>query len=181
MKKWETISEYIYKTPFGNLRKDRCEMPDGKVIDSYYVHEYSDWVNAVVLTKNNQIILVNQYRHAGGDSFLEIPAGKIEVGETYSEGILREVREETGYTSKANPIKIGEFMVNPAIQNNKVVTFLILEAYKAGEQCLDEFEDLSIHTYDFDELDELIKMNKIKTQLFTVHAYYTVKDYLKHE
>ncbi len=104
MEKWKTIkSEYHYKSPFGNLRKDTCQLPNGIIINDYYVQEYSDWVNAIVLTKENEVVFVEQYRYPGQDFFLEIPAGKIEEGETYEEGILREVREETGFSSFNHP------------------------------------------------------------------------------
>lgn len=139
MEKWKTLdSHYLYKTPFGNLRKDKCELPNGKIINDYYVNEYSDWVNAIVITKDNNVVLVEQYRYAGGDFFLEIPAGKIEENESYEEGLLRELREETGFTSKTKPIKLGELMVNPAIQTNKVITYLVVDAYKELEQDLDD-------------------------------------------
>ncbi|MET0959114.1 MAG: hypothetical protein ABWX58_02115 [Psychrobacillus psychrotolerans] len=83
MKQWKTLnSEYIHSSPYGNIRKDTCELPNGIVINDYYVNEYSDWVNAIVRTKENQIVLVEQYRHAGNDIYLEIPAGKRENGET---------------------------------------------------------------------------------------------------
>jgi ADP-ribose pyrophosphatase len=179
MKKWKTLnSEYVYKTPFGNLRKDKCELPNGYVIDGYYINEYADWVNAIVVTKENKIVLVEQYRYAGDGMFLEIPAGKIEENETYEEGILREVREETGFTSMMKPIKLGEFMVNPATQNNKVITFLIMDAYKKFEQELDETEDIEVQLFDFTDLGPLIRTNQIKTQLFTAHAYFMAKEYL---
>ncbi|SET51501.1 NUDIX domain-containing protein [Salinibacillus kushneri] len=179
MKRWKTLdSEYLYKTPFGNLRKDKCELSNGTVIDDYYVNEYSDWVNAIVLTKDKQIVLVEQYRHAGDDFFLEIPAGKIEENESFEEGILREVREETGFTSKTKPIKLGEFMVNPATQNNKVITYLIIEAFKEFEQDLDDTEDIKSNLFDFDEMGKLLRTNQIKTQLFTANAYFMAKDFL---
>ncbi|MBY6036951.1 NUDIX hydrolase [Fictibacillus nanhaiensis] len=178
MKKWKIIrSEYLYKTPFGNLRKDCCKLPSGGILDTYYVNEYTDWVNAVVITKENQIVLVEQYRHPGQDIYLEIPAGKIEVNESYEEGILREVREETGFTSKTKPILLGEFMVNPATQDNKVVSYLILDAYQVFDQELDVGEDVMVKLINFDQIEGMIKQQKI-TQLFTVSAYYMVKDYL---
>lgn len=173
MDKWKTLkTEYLYKTPFGNQRKDTCELPNGLVIEEYYVNEYSDWVNAVVITKENQIVLVEQYRYAGNDFFLEIPAGKIEELESHEEGILREVREETGYTSLTKPILLGEFMINPATQNNKMKSFLIVNAYKEYEQELDDTEDITVALIDFEEMGYLIKNSKIKTQLLTVSAYY---------
>ncbi|MFZ3577785.1 hypothetical protein [Virgibacillus sp. DJP39] len=50
MKKWKTKrTKYIYKTPFGNLRKDSCELPNGNFIEDYYVNEYAEWVNVVVI------------------------------------------------------------------------------------------------------------------------------------
>jgi 8-oxo-dGTP pyrophosphatase MutT (NUDIX family) len=179
MKKWKTLSsEYVYKTPFGNLRKDKCQLPNGFVINDYYVNEYPDWVNAIVITKENKVVLVEQYRYAAGDFFLEIPAGKIEENESNEEGILRELREETGFTSRTKPIKLGQFMVNPATQNNKVITYLIVDAFKEYEQDLDETEEVDVHLYDFDEMGKAIKEGPIKTQLFTAYAYYMAKEFL---
>ncbi|WP_249222091.1 hypothetical protein [Planococcus alpniumensis] len=75
MKTWETLStEYLYENPFGNLSKEQCRLPNGIVIDNFYVNEYSDWVNAVVLTDRNQLVLVKQYRHGTRGFYLEIPA-----------------------------------------------------------------------------------------------------------
>lgn len=177
--KWNTLeSEYLYKTPFGNLRKDKCKLPNGLVINDYYVNEYSDWVNAIVITKENKVVLVEQYRYAGGEFYLEIPAGKIEVNESYEEGILRELREETGFTSRTKPIKLGEFMVNPATQTNKVITYLIVDAVKEFEQDLDDNEDIVVQLYDFNDLGKALKENQIRTQLFTATAYYMAKDFL---
>lgn len=178
MAKWKTInSQYIYQTPFGQLRTDRCELPNGQKIDNYYVHEYPDWVNAVVLTKDKQILLVEQYRHPGNDFFLEVPAGKVEQGESYEEGIIREVQEETGYTSHKKPILLGEFMVNPATQTNKVITFLILDAFQSSSQNLGDNEDVTVKIFPFDAMEQLIKDKKL-TQLFTVSAYFLAKNFL---
>lgn len=179
MDKWKTLkTEYIHKSPFGNIRKDECELPNGIVIDDYYVNEYSDWVNAVVLTKENKVVLVEQYRYLGNEFYLEVPAGKIEENETYEEAIIREVKEETGFISDSKPILLGEFMVNPATQNNKVITFLFLDAFKKFEQDLDDTEELTINLFDFNDMDRLIKSKQINTQLFTAHAYTMAKMYL---
>jgi 8-oxo-dGTP pyrophosphatase MutT (NUDIX family) len=178
MNSWKTLnSSYVYKTPFGNLRKDGCELPDGQKIESYYVNEYADWVNAIVLTKEKQIVLVKQYRYAAQDFFLEIPAGKLEENEAYEEAILREVREETGYITERKPVLLGEFYVNPATQTNKVITFLLLEAYKAFEQELDPTEFIDVHLVDLNEMEPMITNGEIN-QLFSVSAYYMAKSFL---
>lgn len=176
MEQWKMLkSEYIHKSPYGNIRKDRCELPNGFVIDDYYVNEYSNWVNAVVLTKEKQLVLVEQYRHAGNDIYLEIPAGKKEGNETDEEGIIREIKEETGFVSHKKPILLGEFMVNPATQNNKIKTYLLIDAFKEYEQDLDETEEINVKLIDFESFGSLLKTNEIKTQLFTANAYFMAK------
>jgi 8-oxo-dGTP pyrophosphatase MutT (NUDIX family) len=178
MDKWKRIeSQYIYKTPFGNLRKDKCLVPNGNTIDGYYVHEYSDWVNAIVLTKEGDIVLVKQFRYPADQFTLEIPAGKKEDNETFEEAIMREIKEETGYISKENPILLGEFLVNPATQTNKVISFLITDAYKESTQNLDENEEIDVQLIPIKELESRIKHREIN-QLFTVSAFYIAKDYL---
>jgi ADP-ribose pyrophosphatase len=176
MDPWKLVSsEYVYQTPFGNLRRDTCELPDRKGMVDYYVHEYSDWVNAIVVTKDKKIILVEQYRHPGGDFFLEIPAGKVEENETHEEGIIREVREETGYISTMKPILLGEFMVNPATQTNKVISYLLVDAFQAHPQEVDLTEVAGVKVIDFDELDQMIN-DQVVNQLFTVCAFHLAKN-----
>lgn len=179
MKAWQTInSEYLYKTPYGNLRKDACKLPNGMTIDDYYVSEFSDWVNAVVITEEREIVLVEQYRHGGQGFYLEIPAGKAEAGETDEEGILREIREETGYTFLEEPLLLGEFMVNPATQTNKIKTFLLKGAIKTGDQQLDETEEIRVKLVDFEDFGRLIREQEVQTQLFTASAYYMASAFL---
>ncbi|MGN7388128.1 NUDIX hydrolase [Sporosarcina sp. SAFN-015] len=176
---WKLLnSEYKYKSPFGNLRRDTCQMSDGTVIEDYYVNEYADWVNAIVLTEDGEIILVEQYRHPGNDYYLEIPAGKVEKGESYEEAIRREVREETGYVSEQKLIHLGEFMVNPATQTNKVITFLMTGAKRIHEQELDETEVLEVKHLPFASMEEMIR-NKEITQLFTVTAYHLAIEFIR--
>ncbi len=173
MRKWKTLdSKYIYKSNFGNLRRDTCELPGGQVIDNIYINEYTNWVNAIVITKEHQLVLVEQYRHGGQKSYLEIPAGKIEKHETAEQGMLRELREETGYASSEKPVLLGEYMVNPALQTNKIITFLITEAINVSGQKLDAGEDIQVKLIDFTEFGRLLKSGMVETQLFTAGAYY---------
>jgi 8-oxo-dGTP pyrophosphatase MutT (NUDIX family) len=72
-------------------------MPDGRIVDQYYVLEYPNWVNAVALTTDNKILMVRQYRHAAGIVSLEIPGGVIDGNEEPAAAMRRELLEETGY------------------------------------------------------------------------------------
>ena len=61
---WRTLkSKQIIKDKWISLREDTCKMSNDKIIEPYYVLEYSTWVNVVALTKEKDVILVRQYRH----------------------------------------------------------------------------------------------------------------------
>src|SRR5476651_478188 len=94
--KWKLLSSrYLHKGPWATLRSDRCEMPNGHIVEDYYVLEYSNWVNAVAITEDNKVLMVNQYRHAAEIVSLEIPGGVIDGDETPEHAIQRELLEET--------------------------------------------------------------------------------------
>jgi len=178
MRKWKTLtSEYLHKSPFVDIRKDSCELPNGIVIEDYFVNEYSDWVNAIVITKEEKIVLVEQFRYAANDFFLEVPAGRSEDNETQNEAILREIKEETGYISEKKPILLGEFYINPATQNNKVSSYLIVDAYPAFEQNLDPTEFIEVKLFDIEEISKSINSGEIN-HLFSVNAFNLYKAYL---
>lgn len=55
--------------------------------------------SVVPLLNNDRILLVEQLRYPFGKRLLELPAGRLEPGEDPAETALRELQEETGYTS----------------------------------------------------------------------------------
>ncbi|WLR42323.1 hypothetical protein LC087_16650 [Bacillus carboniphilus] len=67
---WKTIdSSYLHKSTFGKIRKDKCELPNGVVIEEYVINEYPDWINAIVLTKDHQMVLVEKDWYVGNHCF----------------------------------------------------------------------------------------------------------------
>ena len=62
--------------------------------------EHSPSVGLVPIIDNSNILLITQYRHPAKRTLLEIPAGKIEEGETKEQAARRELYEETGYAGR---------------------------------------------------------------------------------
>ncbi|AIF83108.1 NTP pyrophosphohydrolase [Candidatus Nitrososphaera evergladensis SR1] len=85
-----------------SLRKDKFSVNGGRVVEKEIV-EHQPSVGIIAAVDNDSIILVSQYRRAPDRTLLEIPAGKIEQGETPRQAAVREMDEEIGYTGKLKP------------------------------------------------------------------------------
>jgi len=160
--KWKIISsEYLFKDLWFTVRKDRCETPDGKIIDPYYVYEFPTWVTALALTNDKKVIMVRQYRHAIGDVCLEIPGGCVDKDDkSLQNAIARELLEETGYSFKEY-IYLGKISPNPSTNDNWMHMFLATGGDKTHDQKLDDNESIEVELYSIDGLKSLLKENKI--------------------
>jgi ADP-ribose pyrophosphatase len=85
-----------------SIRLDQFELDKKKV--EIEIVEHSPSVGIIPIADKYNIIFVTQYRHATGKTILEIPAGKIEKGETPKQAALREMTEEISYTGKLAPL-----------------------------------------------------------------------------
>lgn len=141
---WPTLSEGKATDfrVFSVRPVDRRSPRTGKV-GRYQVIEAPNWVNVVALTPEQEVVLIEQFRHGIDDFTLEIPGGMIEAGEDPGAAGARELEEETGYIGEA-PIFLGNVHPNPAIQNNVCATYLIENARPVGEMALDDGEDIRV-------------------------------------
>lgn len=171
---WKILNTtYLHKGPWATLRTDRCEMPDGRIKEDYYVLEYPNWVNAVALTADNTILMVRQYRHAAGIVSLEIPGGVIDGDEEPADAMRRELLEETGYKFDAMEL-VTVVYGNPATSNNHTYCYLATGGVKVQEQALDEHEELIVEEYTIPEVKQLLADNKIQQALHCTSLFYAL-------
>ena len=171
---WKLIhSEYVHKGPWATLRADKCEMPDGRIVDEYFVLEYPNWVNAVALTTENKIVMVRQYRHAANIVSLEIPGGVIDGDEAPLDAVRRELLEETGYQfDDIEPI--CTIYPNPSTADNQTFCYLAKGGIKVQGQSLDEHEEIIVEEYTIDEVKQLLADNKIPQSLHCTALFYAL-------
>lgn len=170
--KWQKLSSrYLVKEQWATLRVDICDLQNGIVKDDYFVLEYPNWVNAVALTADNEIIMVRQYRHAGDIISLEIPGGVIDGDEKPEDAVRRELLEETGYSFQTIAL-IATLYPNPATANNVTYTYLLTGGIKTQEQHLDEHEILNVEKYSIAEVKQLLLENKIDQSLHASALFY---------
>ena len=105
------------------VRRDMSRSPrDGRAHD-FYVIEAPDWINVIPVTTDERVVMIEQYRHGIEGVTLEIPGGMVDPGESPRETAAREMLEETGYAAR-ELVALGSLHPNPAIQNNRIHTFL---------------------------------------------------------
>ena len=130
----------IFKTAF----VEAAHPHTGKV-KKFSLIESVDWVNVIALTPKDEVVLIRQYRAGSASICLEIPGGMIDEGEDPLTAAKRELEEETGYTA-ANWRAIGTALPNPAIQNNRLHTYVALDAKPTAPQRFDSSEVIELQT-----------------------------------
>ena len=171
--KWKILSsEYLFNDTWLKARKDRCERPDGKIIDPYYVIEYPEWTTALALTKDNNVLLVRQYRHALGVECMEIPGGCIDPADVSQEAaIRREFLEETGFAFETAHF-LGTTSPNPSTNSNLMHMFLLTGGHKVQEQDLDANEEIEVLEVTLPALKKLLLENKIVQSMHVTTIVY---------
>jgi 8-oxo-dGTP pyrophosphatase MutT (NUDIX family) len=180
IEKWETLSkEFIGNFKIFDIFQYERKHPKTKKISKFYGLNSSNWVNIIPITKENEIILVEQYRHGSDVPEIEIPAGLIEPNEKPIVAAMRECMEETGYKGKEEPVFLGKVKPNPAFLNNYCFHYLWLNCEKKYEQSLDENEDINIIKIPFNQIKTMIENNEINHSLVISALFYYENKYKK--
>ncbi len=154
---WKTLSSnYVYNDRWFKARAASCELPDGRIIEPYYVVELPDWANIVVVTQDEKMVFVRQYRYAADAVTIELPGGVIDKNELPETAVKREMLEETGYRSN-EVMLLYKTSPNPAINNNTAYFYLASNAIPGGTQRFDAFEDIEVVTYHKDEVIRMLQ------------------------
>jgi len=129
-----------------------------------------NWVNAIALTPDQRIVLIEQYRSGTGEVTLEIPGGIIDGTETPEEAGLRELREESGYAGRTAEL-IGSVHPNPAFMTNRAYTVLVRDVEWVGDLQQDDGEDIAVRLVPLAQIPELIRTGAI-THAIVIAAFY---------
>jgi len=159
-----TKSEIIADCRVFKVRKDHCTRENTEKESTFFVVENPDWVNVIALTKEKEVVFIEQFRHGIEEIILEIPGGMIDDDEKSETGAQRELLEETGYSSD-HWVFLGKSSPNPAIQNNTIYHYLALDCEQTDEVAFDEHESVITKLLPLAECQNLITSGKITHSL----------------
>jgi ADP-ribose pyrophosphatase len=106
-----------------------------------------------------RIVLIRQYRYAAEGYLYEIPAGRLEEGESPEACGQRELREETGYSADSLE-KLTTFFTTPGFTDEKIHIFMAT-GLTAGESALESDEILDLHSIPLSSAVEMVISGEI--------------------
>lgn len=153
-------TEQIFSGKVISLQVDEVQLPNGNVSKREIV-KHPGAVAVIPVTKENKIVMVEQYRKALEKTIVEIPAGKLESGEKPEICAARELEEETGYEC-ANMEWLISFYTSPGFADE------LIHVYKAtgltkmeNPASADEDEFVNVMEVTLEEAIQLVAEQKI--------------------
>lgn len=168
-------SEKLVDCRIFSVRRDVSVNPRTGQPHEMFVLEQPNWVNVIPLTADEQVIMVEQWRHGTRSVHLETPGGLMEDGETPEQSARRELLEETGYETD-EVVRLGTVHPNPAIQTNWQHYILAKNCRKVAKPNLDHAEDIRVKLVPLVEVPRLIEKGKI-THGIVIGGFYWLNLY----
>lgn len=138
----ELSSETVFDGVLLKVRRDQVLLPNGASSIREYIH-HPGAVVILAFLPNGNLLFERQFRYPLRRVFLELPAGKIDPGESLAETARRELREETGYLASQWE-HLG--VMHPCIgyADERIEIFVARDLRSDGGQALDPNEFLDV-------------------------------------
>ncbi len=154
-----TTSEYLYRGRVVTLRLDTLTACDGHTMRREVV-EHRGAVAIVPMLTPETVLLIRQYRHAVGETLLEVPAGSLEPGEDPAACAARELEEEVGYRAGRIRPMFGQFLA-PGYSSELLHVFLA-EDLDPTVQHLDEDEQIEVEPTLLSDVRRLLREGRLR-------------------
>jgi ADP-ribose pyrophosphatase len=166
----ERISgEDLHDGIFLKMKRDEVRLPDGQTaVREYLTHPGA--VAILAILDDGRVLLERQFRYSIAKMCIEIPAGKLDLGEDPLICAKRELSEETGYSAKKwSYIR----RIHPVISySTEFIDIYLAEGLSSGKSHLDEEEFLDVFAAPLEQLMEWVERGEITDVKTTISVYW---------
>ncbi|GED66575.1 ADP-ribose diphosphatase [Brevibacillus reuszeri] len=161
-------SQPIYDGRIIKVKVDEVLLPNGNTAKREIVN-HQGAVAVLPLTDDGKMVVVRQFRKPLECTIVEIPAGKLEIGEEALACAKRELEEETGYVAE-NYTLLSSFYTSPGFADELLHVFVATGLTK-GESRPDEDEFVDVLELTLDEAHDLHRTGEIRDAKTVVALY----------
>ncbi len=151
-------SKELLRTPVFWVTMDKAIDPEGFEIDRAIIQHAGSSV-VMPVDEKGRVLLARQYRLPAQDYLWEIPAGRMDPGETPLKAAKRELKEETGLTAK-KWTRLFSLYMSPGFLAEKMHIYVAQEL-KQGKREVIEDERISAQWFTPRQMNEMIQTGKI--------------------
>jgi len=155
-----TSSRKVYECRLFYVTEDRAVDPKTKFKMKRSVVRHNGSAVMMAVDEQKRILLVRQYRLPADRYLWELPAGKVDEGETPLQAAKRELIEETGYRARTWK-KLTSFFPSPGFVGERMTIYLAT-GLTAGEATPMDDERIESRWFAAKELGEMIRAGKIE-------------------
>ena len=147
----------LIHTPIFSVTSDRALDPDGFEIKRAIVQHGGSAVMMPI--DKRRVLLVRQFRLPARRYLWELPAGRVDEGETPLQAAKRELVEEAGLRAK-KWAKLAEFFPSPGFLAEKMTIYTARELTQGDKKPMDD-ERIETKWFTALEIDQMIRTGKI--------------------
>jgi ADP-ribose pyrophosphatase len=151
-------SKEVYSCKLFRVTEDEAEDDGFHLHRSVVRHRGSAVMMAV--DEKDRVLLVQQFRLPAGKKLWELPAGKVDEGETVDRTAKRELIEETGYRAKTWK-ELTSFFPSPGYVEERMTIFLATDLTEGEAQPMDD-ERIEKRWFSREELDDMIRKGELE-------------------
>lgn len=149
--------EMVFKGKLISVYRGMKTLPDKR---RAYMEEVSHPGAALVVPfKDGKIVFIRQYRAVIGKYIWELPAGVFSAGEAPLECAIRELEEETGYSSERTA-KLGMIYTSPGFCDERIYIFKT-RCGKRNPVNRDEHEIMTVRSFSARDVKSMVKNGRI--------------------
>ena len=151
-------SKQVFENKLFKVVDEVAKDPSGFEIHRFIVRHPGSAVMMAVDDKE-RILLVRQFRLPAKQELWELPAGRLDPGESALEAARRELREETGYQAKTWT-ELASFWPSPGYVDEKMTLFVAHDLTEGKQEQMED-ERIELRWFEEKELGDLIRAGAI--------------------